>query len=1031
MGSRRAPTSGLVVFDEHFLDTTYLAANTAAATTSDYTEAGPQPGRVTYVDGQSLVPVVTNAQDDTTVGVRVQRAGYAGRAGLAYTVDSGTTWRGWNGVHPIGWEGVGGLYTLTDDWSVYAVTVIPSTQLMVIVYAEHDTGSVYCRTRAHDTESWSSAVEVTTNSAKALGLVVTPEEALVMVRIGSNQRVSTMRSDDSGATWYVLARAEDIGVDLGFDPGTADVAGAAFDAVLVGDTQILALATPTLGDTTQLASADLGITWSVVDAAVDEPQGNTAVRCARASDGSALVAYLASSTTMEVRRFANAFQRFSGASTSTTLTVTGASSYALAVDADDTLYLVTYDDDSGAHTAELHTSTDYGTTWSTSTLYDGDSPDAASDADLTNLRIAAAAGRLWLFHQSEGGVAQAAGSLTAMKLSSWSSAEWDDVPTVTWLPIAEPDDVGWTATGAGTPTMTLAHLRVVTSANTRYYQYDGAGHSFTPALHVIMACTVGASSSAAAGAQVTATSAGATYAMRALLWDDTLQIRDNIAGTSIVEVAVTGANDLEVLMWFTDAGDGRAMYKLPNAVDWTDLPDVTAHAFSDGGALESNCWARVGVLASSTVTAWYRFAAFYEDFSGVRTGTAQVGKRLSSFPYPIPDVLDADDRMAHLSVRGGLGLTDESYQIAPSHTYALEHAFVGLFPDPISREWRSVNDDDEIIVAFDLGGSTYLGGALAMHFDGANFRTAHLEYHDGSAWQTLATYDGATGFAALQYYRDGATLYPDPTSTPDSGRQLQEMELARGIGGYAIINDGLGGSDVARRVCSNTGGWWTTDTTARAVVNVDGITGSEPASGEITLVAPGGLLVAYLTSFTPRRRWRIRIPAQITVDGYFRLGVGFSIGRVMPFGLGWGWGAAATRAPQFDSQTDAAGVVTRSSRGADIRTWTVDWSAGVPMEVPRQDVDADYIGVSGGLALEPVYATPWQLAGAYDRTEGQTVPVVAVASLPTSTATITDRTLYLYGLLSNSLGTSIASGTEGTNEVVRIETLRVDGYPGS
>jgi hypothetical protein len=1030
MGTRVAPTSGVVVFDEHFLDTTYLAANTAAATTSDYTEADPQPGRVTHVSGQSLVPVVTNAQDDTTVEVRVQRAGFAGRAGLAYRID-GATWRGWNGVKPIGWEGVGGLYTTTDDWSVYAVAVVPSTQLMVIVYAEYDTGSVYCRTRAHDTESWSSAVEVTTNSAKGLGLVVTPDESLVMVRMGSNQRISTMRSGDGGATWSVLARAEDVGLDLGIDPGQTATPGSAFDVALVGDTQLLGLVTPALGDTLQFASPDLGITWSLVDGAVDEPSSLTALRCARASDGSVFVAYLASSTTMEVRRFANAFQRFSAASTGTAVTVTGASSYALAVDADDTLYLVTYDDDSGVHLGKLHVSTDYGTTWSTSTIYDGASPDAVpGDADLTNLRIAAAAGRLWLFHQHEGVVAAAGGSLTALKLASWSSAEWDDAPDVTWLPIAEPDDVSWTATGTGTPTMTLAHLRVVTAADTRYYQYNGTGHSLTPALHVIMACTVGASSSAAAGAQVTATTAGATYVMRALLWDDTLQIRDNIAGTSIVEVAVTGANDLEVMMWFTGAAAGRAAYKLPNDVDWTVIPEVTAHTFSDGGALESNCWVRIGVLSSATVTAWYRFASFYEGFGGVNTGTAQIGKRLSSFPYPIPGVLDADDRMAHLSVRGGLGLTSESYQVAPAHTYALEHAFVGLHPDPVSREWRSVNDDDEVIVAFDLEGSTYIGGALAVHLDGCNFRTAYLEYHDGSAWQTLATYDGAVGFSALQYYRDGATLYPDPTSTPDSGRQLQEMELARSIGGFAIIDDGLGGTEYARRVCSNTGGWWTLNTTARAVVNVDGITGSEPSSGEVTLVAPGGLLVAYLTSFTPRRRWRVRIPAQITVDGFFRLGTGFSIGRVIPFGLGWGWGAAGTRTAQYDSQKDAAGVETRSSRGADIRTWTVDWSAGVPMEVPRQDVDGDYVGVSGGLALEPVHATPWQLAGIFDRTNGQTVPVVAVAQLPATTSTITDRTLYLYGLPSNSLGTSIASGTEGTNEVVRTETVRVDGYPG-
>ncbi len=1022
MGTRRNPTNGIVVFDEHFLDTTYLAANTGAANTSSYTEQEPQPGQVTRVGGQSLVPVITNAQDDTTVGVRVQRAGYAGRAGLAYSLDGGTTWRGWNGVKPIGWEGVGGLYTTADDWSVYAVTVIPETQLMVLVYAESGTGSVYCRTREHDEESWSDPVEVTTSSALALGLVYTPDERLVLIRVGANQRISTMYSADAGATWATLARAEDVGIDLGFDPETGG-----FDAILVGESQILAFATEAAGDTVQLGSPDLGISWHIVSTFSDSLAGG--VRLARGLDGSALAAYTDSPSTMRFKRFSSAFVSWTTAAQSNPTSLSG-DDHAIAVDADDNVYLFSYSNGPGQHDAILYTSSDYGTSWTSETILDLRADDSPDNTDLDNIRMVAAAGRLWVFHQSLTGASSVDGSLTALKLSSWTTREWDGSPDMTWIPIELPDNVNWTASGAGTGDLFFAHLRIVTAANTLHYTFDGVGHSMTPCLHAILSCTVGASSSAAAGAQVTATSAGATYALRALVWDDTLQIRDNIAGASIVDIALDGTEDLEVLLWFEGAGAGRASYKRPNDVEWTPIPEVSAHAFTDGGALEANCWVRIGVLSSSTVTAFYRFASFYEAFDGTRTGSGQIGKRLSSSPYPLPGALDADGRMAHLSVRGGLGLPSEVYTIAPSHTYAIQHAFVGLYPDPVAMEWRSVDDDSDVIVAFDLGGSTHIGHALAIYLDRANFRTAYLEYHNGSTWDTLATYDGATGFTSLSFARDGAAIYPVPAGTSDSDRMLQEQEFARAGGGFAILNDNVGSGDVACKICSNTSGWWTANNTARAIVNLEDIDGTEPAGGTATLVAPGGLLIAYTTSFTPRRRWRIRIPAQLTADGFFRLGVGFSIGRVIPFGLGWGWGAGAETKAQFDTYTNAAGAEDRASRGDQIRTWSVAWTDGIPMRLPRSVVDADYIGVSGGQALEPLNATPFQLSGLMDRTDGQTRPVVAVSALPSATSTITDRTLFLYGLLANSLAQALAQGQEGENEVVRYETVKVGGFPG-
>lgn len=1025
MGTRRAPSSGMIVFDDYFAGTDFLAANTATATTSDYTEAGSVPGQVTYVDGQSLVPVVTNAQDDTTVGVRVQRSGFAGRAGLAYSVDQGSTWRGWNGVRPIGFEGIGSLYTTTDDWAAHGSCVIPSTQTIVTAYAEVGTGSVYVRTRAEDTEAWSSAVEVTTSSANAVQIVCLPEsEMLVLIRIGSvTNRISTFFSADAGATWKTLASASDVGLPLGFTPNPEDVC-----AVAVGESQILLLvADSSLEQMHQYASPDGGITWSYIGEFDDVSGG---VGAARALDGSAVVSYrvyTGSGTVYEVytKRFASAYVPWISAGTSVSpFTTTTSVHTAVAVDADDTYILAI---SGSVDQLRLYQSTDHGASWTGGVnLNTGDTIGTTID----NFQLVPAAGRLVCIHQSSTGGGGVDGSLTAIKFASWSSREWDDVPTVTWVPIEYPDAMGWSATGSGTPTLTLAHLRIVTSADTLYYRYDAGGHSFTPGLHVIMSVGTDATSSAdALSCQVVGTSAGATYTLRCNVWDDTLAFVDGITGTSIVEVALDCTTDVEILIYFTGAGSGRALYKRPNDIDWTAVAAVSSHSFSDGGALETAAWARFGVSSAASLTGWVRFAAFYDEFQNPRSGTALEGKRLSSLPYPIPGVVDADDHMAHLSVRGGLGLTDETYQVVPDHTYALAHALVGPNPDPVARHWRSADDASDVIIAWDLGGSTFVGGALAVVFERINFRLAYLEYHDGSAWQTLGTYDGGTGFVDLAFERAGGSIYPDLDGTPDSSRMLQEQEFGRHGRGYAILDDGLGGDPVLRSICSNTQGWWTAETTARAVVNLDGVDDSEPLGGNVTLVAPGGVLIAYLTAFAPRRRWRIRIPAQDTVEGYFRAGL-IGLGRVVPFGLGFGWGNAQEQRPQFSAFRNAAGAETRSALGEDARAWTLDWSDGVPMRQARSEVSGDYIGVSGGLALEAEYSTPWQLSGILTRTQSQTVPVAAVAQLPSTSTTITDRTLWLYGLLSNSLGTSTAYGREGVNEHVRIETLRVDGYPG-
>ena len=87
---------------------------------------------------------------------------------------------------------------------------------------------------------------------------------------------------------------------------------------------------------------------------------------------------------------------------------------------------------------------------------------------------------------------------------------------------------------------------------------------------------------------------------------------------------------------------------------------------------------------------------------------------------------------------------------------------------------------------------------------------------------------------------------------------------------------------------------------------------------------------------------------------------------------------------------------------------------------------ADYVGVSGGLAVgtgEDSAGLPNLLetigSGAY--------PVVVVPRLPTATGSLVGRDDFVYGrVVSDAVGVTGKSGTEGLDEIVTVSEIVVD-----
>lgn len=1010
------PYHGFGLPDLHWVDGTYLAANTGGSLVSSYTEADSVPGRVTPVAGQALVPVISNAQGDDPIVVRVRRSGYAGTAGLTYQIGASGSQIGWHGLRVMGYDFApflgGPPYAATS----FSAVVVPSTQLYVLVYVDSG-GALLSITRAPD-GTWSAPVMIVSSSSAtaAVQLYLTPDESrLIIARWASgSRRLSTYYSTDVAATWTILARQEDIRQLLPSSDDPGKCAGC-----FTGNDMVLWVHADGAPDRSyQYASADGGITWDLVESIAS---GVEHLTIARLDSSTAIVVYSADdpSTALLAGVLGSAYQSIPTVQAVTVDTLVAGAGLAVATDGG-SAYLVAIEDDTDRY-LYAYTSADRGLSWSARVV-----AFAAGTSDgPRNLSLAAQCGRLWLACRHTGGVDTT--SMSHLALSGWSSHEFDIEPAHTWLPWDEPDASGWTHSGSEPFVIDVTGADFTPSAADGYYE-RGQVSSLTPGAHIILdVASGGALTDNSLVFGVIARTTLKTYNIRLRLTPTGFRVMDVVAGAEAATVTVDLTEPIEIVVGFRSESEGFVAYKRPGEVAWTEV-DISATVFSDGGATGIAWSPQMGALVAGTSSStWYQ-VVLYDDISAIVSGSGLTGRVVGGIPLALgPEAVDADDKVSHLSIRGGVGLRGQSYQIPPGHVYALENALVGVAPGS-RKNWRSL-DTSEQVIAIDLTGAEYSGSAFGVYFGRVNFRTAYLEYYnEGTAsWQTVGTLDTATDFVDLEFDRSGGSIYPQ-SGASTSGRILQGNELADG--GWVILTQGM---DVAARyVCDHTGGWWQDRANTSAVLpvlNLDGVDDSEPETGLATLCARDAVLVVYPTTRIIARRWRIRIPSQPCPDEQFTAGNIFPI-RLHAMSLPWSWGASGDEVSQYDSFRDTAGVESRSSRGDEIRTWTLSWSDGVPMRVPRQVAGGRHrVGAAGALPLEDEATVLFQLRSFFRATRGQTLPVVALSRLPTASGTINDRTLFLYGYLTGSVAHALAQGFESESELIRIEGVRVEGIP--
>ena len=303
----------------------------------------------------------------------------------------------------------------------------------------------------------------------------------------------------------------------------------------------------------------------------------------------------------------------------------------------------------------------------------------------------------------------------------------------------------------------------------------------------------------------------------------------------------------------------------------------------------------------------------------------------------------------------------------------------------------------------------------------ANWKSANVEYStNGTDYTSAGTINLAYGFESSTFTRTGDVVVPSSGSAVTGARWMHADEF---VGGTALLTDG--GTTTAHEIASNTAGDWKTGSSVVGRLRLADTT-SAAASGSIDIVAPSGVFVMSSLTDVDIRYIRITITASATPSGYFEAGT-IAVGSCFVPGKRWARGWSLRTEPVVESSVDSHGTTRIKQKGPNRRSLTMNWDHGALMGRVRSSISSvDYVSAtSGSEALAGRDDVWWQLEGLLDRAKGGELPVVAIQEVPATTSTITDKSMYLFGLLESSVTVNHVNGDSGSNEFVRIEAIKV------
>ena len=1018
-----------------------VPAGTPGALESDFTQAGPQPGSQRPQDADNkLSPFITNAQEVDTL-IEVSQAGSARREGCMVTVrgqlEADTELKGW--IPPTEMQGwTTAVFANVEVFDMFQAAVIPSTQEVIVVAKLLSTGAALARRWDPVTKEFvPGSVDILAGSGIAPGnhasVVVLPgsEDILAMVGI----RGTIFRSKDKGATWSLYS-LEPLGVTL-----TNPAALKRDRMAITPDGEIVLFhATATASEVAQFASSDEGATWEEVETTASLGNG---IDVTALPDGTIGVTY--------GNVFARLASPFDPASAAPTIALPGGGGVerALWTDFDGTLYALRRTVSS--NTLVLLRSKDSGTTWETFQFlpWSQATAPAATAVFPQNLMCVPREGGCALLHNFSMTGGTFDGSIGFMMLGGWSNvlggvsgggdlvldrAGWGGGAAggqgATWVPIDLPGNMGYTETGTA-PTLAVGSIGELDSttvgAVSQSQLFFGTEANMTQLIEARVR-SGGALSATVIGSRMRL-SDGVNNSDVAINFDGTgFRVQDLLAATDLATVAIDlTANDdetdyVQVKVEVTNHTALKVFYRRGTSTNWIRVT-LTSSTLNFTGVLVLGAFRWRQIISGTANSRWRQAHVVTGAIAQQRVAGTNIliGKGMGSAPYPVPDLGAGltGSKYAFMGLESGPGTVGERYDIDVDYVFGVKNIFIDVEP---SRDvgWRALNEARQRLV-FDLGRDTIIGKSIFSMLLGVQQRTCNIgTAADGDLVITpLGTFDSGGEFDTLAYLRSGDSVRPTPGFT-DAERYLFQNEVVKG---HVLLS-----ATIAREILFARAGHWTG--TVRPELVLDDIDGSEPASGDLTIVAPDAVHFVH-TAGIRARYIQFDFPAATdqTPKGYIGCG-SLAMGYVQPMGQRVEWDYGVDTGLNRDEDTSPYGTTRFRELGPPSTDWSGNHASGIDMIALRQAApgDLNYIAPSSDLAGLVAQGDVWLLwrgLVAQDLKSGE-IPCIAFPFIPDgSNATVCDRSLWTFGRIAGSVNAAGVVGDEGVSELMRILTPSV------
>lgn len=1034
--------SGLLLPDQRFTAALLSSAD------SSYTQAGPRAGGVaTPSTGYAPAVLETLGDQDDTLVVEVIEGGYPGpTAAMTYnyrlSTEAATSRRGWNAPN------------LINRWQTIYYSTTASTKLDACVLADGKIFHAHISGGEIKTYKWDPTADNASDTTASF-TATTYQTALAVCRQPSGHVLLLTNRSDIG---WIVYRSDSTEVSTdGFDYHslipftTTDAAtiatGLRSRLLYVPATNEYAFINMEAGTIRQFASNDGASTFTSIGTLA--PGGTMFGDAAITPGGRIGIGYIETAT--YDLRFVSIGSAYDLATSASSVLVDGGPFDECWVYTDPVGVLYLYARNASTERIDCYFSTDDGATW-------GELQDQLTITDttfnatnwFTQGKILHSVGAGWFLHGWSSADSHSGASFAVARLGGPSNVVsrpvaltstlgvLDDIPawgsgnSTWWCAFDLPTTfTAWTL-GSTAGSIVSGTLKINPAAAISYYQRSKTT-VFTKLSTMFEFWVV-------SGGSLTTHDAGVSFTLNDGVNFQEVAIYATTTGFAVYDVqgaaslaTVTVAMEDPYQFWIlweygTSPGNCRieVYYKRSTSNVWISAYQSTNPLGSAAGTASR---IRMGSVAASTSDSRYRFlgAAYattgpqWSSYASTDTGIRSlwaIGRAASATPAPLGDIAASGDRVTYLRATDGPGRYSDTYTVAPAYDYPATNIDCLASPSPRAK-WRSTSTAEQIFAwTPDSTYDTGLGGrSMGIALFGINFESAALEGWDGATWVQLIDYSGKYRLAGLKYTRTGNMIRIDSGGTAAS-RTILRNEL---VG--ARVN--LGSSKV-RVIAAHTEGLWADTAGKHVELRLSGVDGTEPASGTLDIWPHSGFAVAHGISAI-YDKYRVRIPTATTAEGYFEAG-NIIVGEVMAFGTPTSWGSNYKYDPNAESFEDRSGTSRRRALGPVKPSWTVAWTDESDLTLLRAQTPDYFAHTSTTEGMANFGDAPWQLAGVIEELKSGEVPVVYMPNIPLTTSrSITDPSLFLYGRITSSVQIENVQGDEGEDEVHRVQSITIEG----